>query len=388
MARLLPLDYALLNLARRPARTLLTGVSCALVAALLVATAAFVGGLERSYSATAEPDSAILLNSASMKDVVRSAISTGVAETVAADVARIVRVDDVAAVSPEIHMATWVRPGGPDGPRKQAFVRGVTERALLVHPAVTLVDGRLGGDDEVIVGRLAAARLDVAPALLVPGAKLWIEGATFTIAGTFAAPGTTLESEIWAPLHRLRGLAKREDVSAVFARVSDAQGFRDLEHFAARRRDLELAFMTSASYYGELAAYFRPLRAMAWAMALLIGVAALLTGANTLNAAVQERAAELATLRTLGWRSGAIAWSLLQESLLLAAAGGIAGLFLARVALQGGAVRLAMTAFTLSVEPPAILLGLAGALLLGLLGTLPAAWRIVRLPVAHALHGG
>jgi putative ABC transport system permease protein len=267
-------------------------------------------------------------------------------------------------------------------------VRGVTERALLVHPAVTLIDGRLGGDDEVVVGRLAAARLDVEPALLAPGAKLWIEGATFTVAGTFAAPGTTLEAEIWAPLHRLRGLSKREDVSAVFARVVDAQGFRDLEHFAARRRDLELQFMTSASYYGELAAYFQPLRAMAWAMALLIGVAALLTGANTLNAAVQERAAELATLRTLGWRSGAIAWSLLQESLLLAAAGGIAGLALARVALEGGAVRLAMTAFSLTVEPPAIVLGLAGALLLGVLGTLPAAWRIVRLPVAHALHGG
>lgn len=386
--RFLPFDYAVLNLARRPVRTLLTGLSCALVAALLVATAAFVRGLEQSYAATAEPDSAILLNAASMKDVVRSAVPTAAADAVAADVAGILRVDGVAAVSPEIHMASWVRLGGPDGTRHQAFVRGVTERAFLVHPRVTLIDGRPLDDSSLLVGRLAAERLGVPASALVPGQRLFLEGATFTIAGTFAAPGTTLESELWAPLHRLRGLAKRDDVSALFVRVASRDAFRDLEYFATRRRDLELVFMTTASYYGELSAYFAPLRALAWAMALLIGIAALLTGANTLNAAVQERAAELATLRTLGWRSGPIAWSLLQESLLLAAAGGLLGLLLARLAVEGSSVRLAMSAFALRVDPPAILIGLAGALALGLLGTLPAAWRIAKLPVARALGGG
>ena len=46
MARGLPLDYAIRNLGRRPLRTVLTGTSSALVAALLVATAAFVRGLD------------------------------------------------------------------------------------------------------------------------------------------------------------------------------------------------------------------------------------------------------------------------------------------------------------------------------------------------------
>lgn len=388
MRRALPFDYAAQNLARRPVRTLLTGSTCALVAALLVATTAFVHAIEQSFVATAEPDTVILLNTSSMKDVVRSAVSTAVGETVAADVAAVAKVAGVAAVSPEIHMASWVRPGGPDGERRQGFVRGVTERAFLVHPAVTLVDGRLAaGDDEVIVGRLAAARLGVEERALAPGAKLFLEGATFTIAGRFAAPGTTIESEIWAPLHRLRGLARREDVSAVFVRVASSGGLRELEHFATRRRDLELQAMSSASYYGEVAAYFAPLRALAWAMALLIGVAALLTGANTLSAAVQERAAEIATLRALGYRVGAIVASLLLESLLLAAAGAMCGLALARVAVSGSAVRLAMSAFELDVDATAIAAGLAGALVLGALGTLPAALRVARLEVARGLHG-
>ncbi len=397
MRRFLPFDYAVLNLMRRPTRTLLTGLSSALVAALLVATAAFVRGLERSYAATAEPDTAILLNAAAMKDVVRSAVAPAVADYVAADVATIAKIDGVAAVSPEIHMATWLRLGdapasgasqpsaAADERKYQGFLRGVTARAFLVHPAVTLTVGALPNDDEVLVGRLAAAKLGVPDAALAPGSRVRLEGGTFTVSGTFAAPGTTFESEIWAPLQRLKGLAKRDDISAVFVRVASPQGFRDVEYFARQRKDLELLYLTSASYYGELAAYFAPLRALAWSMAVMIGIAALLTGANTLNAAVQERARELATLRALGYRGLPLAWSLAQESVVLASAGGLAGLLLARLAISGSSVRLAMSAFTLDIDAPCIAIGLIGALVLGIAGTLPAAAHVLRLSVAASL---
>src|SRR6186713_1268203 len=131
MRRFLPFDYSVLNLARRPLRTVLTGLSSALVALLLVATASFVRGLERSYEATAEDDTAILLNAASQKDVIRSAVPLATADYVAADVRGVLRVDGVAAVSPEIHMATYVQLGAkPDSaahdPRYTAFLRGVT----------------------------------------------------------------------------------------------------------------------------------------------------------------------------------------------------------------------------------------------------------------------
>jgi len=392
--RILPFDYAVLNLARRPWRTVLTGFSSALVAALLVAAAAFVRGLEKSHEATAEPDTAILLNAASMKDVVRSSVPPAVADLVAADVKGVLRVDDVAAVSPEIHMATYVRlgaapaeggPGGAEEPKYSAFVRGVTARALLVHPAVTLTSGTLPGDDEVLVGRLAAANLGVRAEELALGRQIRFETGTWTIAGTFAAPGTTFESEIWAPLAPLRGLSKRDDLSAVFVRVTSASGFGELELFTRRRLDLELLFMTSESYYRELAAYFTPMRSLAWAMAALIGIAALLSGANTLQAAVQERGRELATLRALGYRGFPLAFSLTQESVVLAAAGGLLGLALARLFVAGSSVRLAMSAFALEVDAVCVIVGLAGVLLLGLLGTVPAAIRVLNLPVATAL---
>jgi ABC-type antimicrobial peptide transport system permease subunit len=395
--RCLPFDYAVLNLTRRPWRTLLTGLSSALVAALLVTTAAFVRGLERSYETTAELDTAVLLSAASMKDVVRSSIAPAVADLVAADVNGVLRVDGVAAVSPEIHMASYVRlgaapvPGGEADeeadadPKYPAFVRGVTARAFLVHPAVTLTSGALPRDDEVLVGRLAAAKLGVPEGALALGRKLRLESGTWTVSGTFAAQGANFESEIWAPLAPLRGLGKRDDVSAVFVRVASRAGFSELELFARRRLDLELLFLPSTSYYRELSAYFAPLRMLAWAMAALIGVAALLSAANTLNAAVQDRGRELATLRALGYRGLPLAWSLAQESSVLAGAGGLLGLALARLLVAGSSVRLAMSAFTLEVDPPCVLAGLAGVLLLGLLGTVPAAVQVLNLPVAAAL---
>src|SRR5262249_5577249 len=124
---------------------------------------------------------------------------------------------------------------------------------------------------------------------------------------------------------------------------------------------------------------------LAWVLALMIGAAALLSGANTLNAAVQERGRELATLRALGYKGGALALSLAQESVVLAAAGGLIGLALARLRFTGASVRLSRSASAVEVDARAILIGLGGALALGVLGTVPAAVRALRVPVAAGL---
>lgn len=384
MPHRLPFDYAVRNLGRRPLRTLLTGLSSALVAALLVATTAFVRGLESTFSGAARDDTAILVSSASERDVVRSTVSAGLPELVAASVPGVLYVGETPAVSAEIHMGTTLRVGD-GGASYPAFVRGVTERAFLVHEAVTLTDGAPPRTGEVIVGRLVAKQLGVDESELALGNKLHFEGAEFTIAGHFSAPGTTIEAEIWTPLAELRGLSKRDDSSVAFVRLASPDAFADLDLFTKRRLDLELVMIPSSVYYRELADYFRPIRALAWAMAALIVAGALFGGANTLNAAVQDRLRELAALRAVGFSGAAIVRSLSQESLVLAAGGGVLGLALARVLLSGSAVRIAMSAFTLRIDAVAILVGFAGALVLGLLGTTPAALRVMRLPIAAAL---
>ena len=76
---------------------------------------------------------------------------------------------------------------------------------------------------------------------------------------------------------------------------------------------------------------------------------------------------------------------MLIEALLLAAAAGMTGLVLARIAVQNTTFQIGMGAFALEVGGAAILAGFSGVLLIGLLGTLPASVRLLRMHVATAL---
>lgn len=385
----LPFDYAAKNLGRRPLRTLLTGGACALVAATLVGTASFVGGMKDTFAGAGRDDVAILLSSVAERDVLRSTVPLVAEGLVAADVAGIARIGGQPAVSAEIHLGTnltLVRPQATGAePELKGFVRGVTPTAFFVHDAVTVIEGAPPRTGEVIVGRAAAAKLGVADSDLAIGRQVRFEGATYTISGRFAAPGTTIESELWTPLQELKGQVRRDDASALFVKLERPDALSDLEVFCKRRLDLELVAIRSSVYYRELAAYFAPLRGLAWIMALLIALAVLATGANTLNTAVQDRVRELATLRAVGYTGFALARSLALEALLLAASGGLAGLALARIAVAGASFRLGMSAFRMEVTPGSVLLALGGVLVVGLIGTAPAAWRVLRLPVATAL---
>lgn len=388
--RWLPIDYAVRNLMRRPLRTVLTGMSSALIAALLAVTTAFVTGLDSGFASAGQEDVAILLSRVSQDDVLRSTVNSGVGELVAAAVPGITKIGTVPAVSPEIHIGTNVRIGprpaeNATDPAHEAFVRGVTDRAFLVHEGVTIVEGRAPRTGEVIVGRLANSKLSLAEGTLAIGKQIRFERGTFTIVGIFAAPGTTVESEIWAPLNELKGLAKRDDVSVVFVRLARKEAWADIELFTRRRLDLELNVIPSTVYYRSLASYFAPIRALAWILAILMSSAALFGGANTLNAAVQDRLRELATLRAIGYPGRALVASLLLESLVLAAAGGLLGLAIARYALSGSAIRIAMGAFSLDVGAVGVLVGFAAVLLVGTLGTAPAAVRVLRMPISAAL---
>lgn len=380
----LPLHHAFRNALRRPVRSLLMVLAGALVSALLVSTSAFVRSLEASHISASPPNTAILLAAAADNDIVRSAMSPAVAELVAADVPGIVRVGGIPAASPEIHMGTELTLPGDPQPR-QAFVRGITEHAYLVHEAVTLTNGNLPGPGEALVGRLAAAKSDLDPKALAIGQSIEVEGGSFTISGIFAAPGTTIESEIWLPLSELQGHAQRGDCSAVFVRVESPDIMADVDLFAKRRLDLELTSIPAERYYAEMAAYFDPILALAWAMAILIGLAATTGGANTVVAAVQDRVREFGTLRAIGYRGRAIAMTVIQETLALGMVGALVGLVAARLLLGQASVSMAMTAFELQIDPMSAFIGLLGMVIISIVSATPALIRILRLPIARSL---
>jgi ABC-type antimicrobial peptide transport system permease subunit len=124
---------------------------------------------------------------------------------------------------------------------------------------------------------------------------------------------------------------------------------------------------------------------VAWLVVLLVAGAGVFAGLNTMYGAVVGRVRELAMLQTLGFSRRAIALSILQEGTLLAAGGSLLAAAAALALVQGAAVQFTMGAFALRLDGGALAIGLLTGLLIGVLGSLPPAWRALRMPVVDGL---
>ena len=392
--RQIPFEYAFRNLGRSPVRLLASLLGAALVVLLVLAAAGFMRGMQRTLTQHSPlHENIILLGAGSEEAIERSQIDAGLATIAAASIPGIKTAGGVSYVSPEIHIALPLRDqaGGGELP---SVLRGVTDAAYLVHPEVEVVAGRrpVAGAEELLVGGLAATRLGVPDERLAVGQTLHLDHRDWTIVGRFAAPNTVMDAEVWVPLTDLQVATKRESsLSCVVLSLAGASGasgagtFADADLFAKSRLDLEVSAVREADYYAMLNRFFRPIRVMVLITAALIAAGGLLGGLNTMYAAFAARVREIGMLQALGFTRRAIVLSLTEESLFAAACGTLIGLAAGWVVLDGIAVRFSMGAFTLALDAPVVLVGVAAGLLVGLVGALPPAVRCLRLPVTEAL---
>ncbi|MDF7799670.1 hypothetical protein P4C99_09340 [Pontiellaceae bacterium B1224] len=379
---MLPFGYAIRNLMRDPARLLQAVLGSGLVVLMVMIAAAINNGMVGVLSASGSAKNIILLGAGSEESVLRSEISDRTAGIAESSITGLEKQVDVRAVSPEIHQMSFIAIDSND--RKQAFMRGVTPRALLVHQGVSVQAGHYVRPGQVMVGRLAWRRLGLPEEALQPGAEIWVEGTPMTIAGIFAAPGTVMESEIWMDLNDLRSMSLREHLSCVVLRL-DTGEFEDIDLFTKQRLDLELAALRESDYFAKIAAFYAPIRGMTWMTALLIATGALLGGLNTLYAAFAPRIREIATLQAIGFGRRAILFSLVQESTITTLCGALVASFVAIGLLDGIAVSFSIGSFILSVSPSVAMAGLMTGLGLGLVGAIPPGLRCLLPPLPSAL---
>lgn len=384
---LLPFEYPVRNAGRNPVRTLLTTLGAAAVVFLVILMGSFVESLRKSLSATGHPANIIVLGTGSEDFIEQSEIRAALPSIIDASVKGIRRVAGVPLLSPEIHHAATVRLGPEDkgGAQGRTLIRGVAPAAFPVHHQVDIVSGNAPGPGEVLIGRLAPAKMKIPAKELGVGAELWFEGRPWKVSGTFAAPGTAFESEIWVPLEDLKTQVKRETITCVIARMESPAAFSAMQVFTRTRLDLELAAVPEVEYFSGLAGFYRPIRVMGWVMACLVVVSGLFGGMNIMIASVAGRSRELGALETLGFSRTAITLGLLVEFLLQAAAGALLASALATLLLSGRAMSFTMGAVSLDVGPTVLAAGCATALVLALAGTLFAAIRLVRRPLVDLI---
>ena len=335
---LLPWEYGVRNLARRPIRTALTLLALATVVLLVLVVVGFVRGLDESLVISGDQGVVLVYSINSEENIENSAIPAQTPSLLAASLSGTQQRFGVGHVSPELYLGTRVttsqRVAG------LGLVRGVTLQAPLVRRSVQLVEGRWPQENEVMVGRLAAIKLGASQEDLAVGQQLEFEGRKWLVSGRFAAGGAAYESEIWCQLNELQTATKRQDLSLVALLLAPGNSPAEADLFCKERLDLELRAIHEPEYYATLQQYYQPVRLLAWLIVALVSGAGIFAGLNMMYGAVAGRIREIATLQSIGFRRRAILISLIQEGVLLAAAGSLLAAIVGLTVLNGAAVRL------------------------------------------------
>lgn len=386
--RQLPFRYAFRNLGRSAIRLAASLIGSALVVLLVLASGGFVRGMQLTLTQDAGlHENVMILGTGSEEGVERSQIDSAVAGIAAASLPGLKERAGVIYASPEIHAALPVRESSTSETDLAAVMRGIRPVALLVHPAVEIIEGRapLAGRDELMVGELAATRLGLPDERLALGNTLHFDDRDWTIVGRFRAPNTVMNAEIWLPVTDLQIATNREASLSCVIVTLDRASFADVDLFAKGRLDLEISAIRESDYYASIAQFYGPIRVMVLVTAVLIASGGILGGLNTMYAAFAARVREVGMLQSLGFTRPAIILNLIEESVFASACGTLIGIVLGLALLDGLAVRFSMGAFALTMDPPVVLIGIAGGLGVGLIGAIPPAIRCLRLPITEAL---
>lgn len=381
--RLLPWEYAIRNLFRRPLRTFLTFAGLTTVILLVLIVVGFIRGLERSLAVSGDPQTAVVFSLGMGENLEYSSIAMRTSDLLPASVPGIQERYGSEYVSPELYLGTQISVS--DKEPSMGLVRGVTRSALLVRRQVEIEQGSWPESGEILMGRMAATKLGATESETGVGQSIELEGRSWRISGVFSAGGSAFESETWCRLDDLQQAMKRQDLSIVALAMQPGADFSDLDLFCKERLDLELQTIRETDYYASLQKDYGPIRWLAWLVVLLVSGAGVFAGLNTMYGSVVGRIPELCTLQVMGFVRRSVVVSLIQEGVLIASAASLLAALLALAFINGAAVRFTMGAFALRIDSTAVLVGCGVGIAMGLLGAIPPAIRALRMPIVDGL---
>jgi ABC-type lipoprotein release transport system permease subunit len=363
----LPGGMVVRNLWRRRVRTSLTLLGIGVSVAAIVALGGMAQGMTGAFTAMMQDSQTHLLAAEADIDSDFSAIDKRVA-------ARIVARPDVAAVSGMIMKAANT------DKMSMLLVFGYHPREFYIRRFCIIEGEPLTGRRQVLVGWKAAEQMGVEV-----GDTLRLLDRNFRVVGIFET-GLLFE-EIGVVI----GL---QEAQALFGMPHQAQFYaislRDPEQVEQVQRELQEEFpdidFSLSSELAEDMSDFRVLQELVGQisfLAIFIGGVGIL---NTMLMSVLERTGEMGVLRALGWRRRRVLGTILQESLILGAAGGVCGIFLgfglgSLIGLIPGMFGAMKPVYT----PQLLVQAMIVAAVAGVVGGLYPAWRATRMWPVEAL---
>ena len=213
----------------------------------------------------------------------------------------------------------------------------------------------------------------------------------FEIAAIFTGTGNTAD-EMQAYMHYDYFNEARQFgqdlIGWIVTRIADpdqAETISDAIDARFANSPTETKTSTEAGFAASFAAQFGNIGLIVQLILGCVFFTLLLISGNTMAQAVRERIGELAVLKTIGFSDARVMGMVLAESLLVAVVGGVIGLLLGALFVQGAASALAQFFPGLAMSTGTLVWGLLLAVALGLVTGAWPAWRAGRLSVIDAM---
>lgn len=386
---LVPFRYNLRSLFVRGSSTFLTVCAIGATVAVLAGMLSLQQGFATLFQEKGRTDVAVFLRKSATSEG-ESGLTREQTAILTKEVAEIERNEaGQPLASAELFLAVRLRKF--DGGETNVSIRGVEPMTFQIQgDDIRIVDGEnfRPGSDELIVGeglvdRIANCRV---------GDTLRINTVTFRIVGTFAGKGG-YRSEIWGDLERLSEALERPVRSRVVAKVAPETDFAAIQERYASDLRVQPKVLSERDYLASqtqrLSLTFTLLGSF---LALIMGIAAVFTGTNSMLAAIGARTHEIGILKALGYRPFAIFAAFVGEALVLGVLGGIVGCLLV-LPFQGAETgtmnqTFSEVTFAFRTTPTAMAWAVGFAALLGIGGGLFPAARAARMTPTQALRRG
>ncbi len=386
---LVPLRYNLRSLFVRSSSTLLTVCAIGATVAVLAGMLSLQQGFVNLFSERGRDDLAVFLRKSATSEG-ESGITLEQCEILTKETAEIERgADGRPLASAELFLAVRLRKF--DGGETNVSIRGVQPPTFAIHgDDIRIVQGDnfKPGHDELIVGRGLTGRI----ANCNVGDTLRINTARFTIVGIFEGKGG-YQSEIWGDLDRLSEALERPVRSRVLAKITPGTDVAAIEARYADDLRVQPQVKTERAYLASqtqrLSLTFSILGGF---LAVIMGIAAVFTGTNSMLSAIGARTHEIGILKAIGYRPFAIFAAFLFEAVLLGVLGGVVGCLLV-LPFQGAETgtmnqTFSEVTFAFRTTPGVMFWSVLFAAVLGLIGGMFPALRAARMTPTQALRRG
>ncbi len=385
---LIPLAYNIRSVRQRWTSAIVAVAGIAGAVGVFVAMLSLARGFKATLVASGSPANAIVLRGGVSNEM--SSILTLADVRVVENAPGVAHAADGPRVSPEV-VVVAAFPLKKTGTDANVQIRGVSPKVLEIRDKVRITRGRMfkAGLNELVAGRNVAgtyAGLDL-------DQTVKFGGGTWTVVGVFDAGGSAFDSELWCDAVVLDQVYQRPGnvFQSLTVHLTSPEAFPAFKDALSSDPRLTVDTERETAYYEKTSQSLTTMiTVLGTLVAFIMGIGAVFGALNTMYSAVSERIREIATMRALGFGGGAVVGSFVFESLFIAGLGGLVGCA-AILPINGwttGAMNFqtfSHLAFAFKVTPDLLGIGIAFALLMGLLGGLPPAIRAVRRPVAAAL---